>query len=82
MPVGRLSPGYRMQVAVILYGTARIQEKVETEARDHGKSQLFSRAGMLYTVGRAVHYANLSVMVHIMICVVGSIWSYEALKTL
>lgn len=80
MLVGRLRPEGRL--LSYSHSTAGIQERVDPGARDHGKGRLFSRAGLPYTSAQAVHYASLSAVVHVMICVVGSIWSYEALETL
>lgn len=62
--------------------TARIQERVDPGARSHGKGRLFSRVGLPYPSAQAVHHASLRAVVHIMICVVGSTWIYEALETL
>lgn len=67
-----------MLVAVILDGTAKVQRKGEAGPRDRGKSRLFSKTGLLYTIGQAAHYTSLRATVPIVICVVGSIWSFEA----
>lgn len=67
-----------MLVAVVLNGTAKVQRKGEAGPRDHGKSRLFSKTGLLYTIGQAAHYTSLRATVPIVICVVGSIWSFEA----
>lgn len=80
MLVGKLPPGERLLSCS--HGTARIQERVDPGARSHGKGRLFSRAGLPYPAAQAVHYASLRAVVHIMICVVGSTWIYEALETL
>lgn len=81
MLVGRLRPEGRL--LSYSHSTAGIQERVDPGARDHGKGQLFSRVGLSSKgTAQAVHYASLRAVVHIMICVVGSIWSYEALETL